>query len=91
MCSNQNLNMKVFDIGHFSNTKHNLQYNLWQSMLEKNLEKGEIEFVFRRYFPIDTMNQKTFFFDQLLDKPYPKVDKYGIPGTAEVQKIIYEN
>ncbi|KAH0795525.1 mitochondrial inner membrane protein required for protein import [Histomonas meleagridis] len=37
------------------------------------------------------MHQKVFFFDYQRDKPYPKIEKRGIYGTEEIQRIIYEN
>ena len=70
---------------------HSLQYELWESMLNYSLGKEQIQLILDQYYPYDNMNQKVFFFDPKLDKPYPKTEKEGIYGTEEVQKIIYEN
>ena len=93
VCSTKfnNKDISFFKLELISNDFHPLQYELWESMFNYNLSKEQILHVLSQYYPYDTMNQRVFFFDPKLDKPYSKIEKQGIYGTEEVQKIIYEN
>lgn len=75
------------ELHNFLKTKFDLMYKLWKNML--NLSTIKIRSILNLFFPYNQMNQKVFFFDP--DKNVQSSNENGLPGTKEIQRIIYKH